>query len=268
MARMNDQAEVNSNQYYKQIGEFTMRGLFNMDGPVWQALGRLADLVILNLFFVITCIPIVTIGAATTALYSVTLKMVKDEDSYILKGYWKAFKENFRQSTIMWLVMLVTGIVLYMDFRIVSSMTASASKIYLVLLLAITLVMVMGILYIFPLQAKFYNTIKGTIKNAFLMALANLPYTAIITVITIGSIILTFINGTTLYYGLLIWLLIGFSIIAHLNSRFFMKVFDPYIEKLQVDDTASSGDISEEFSTVFKNLTPQELPEEDEEKDQ
>ena len=245
-----------------------MRGFFNMDGPVWQALGRLADLVILNLLFVISCIPVVTIGAAATALYSVTLKMVRDEDSYILKGYWKSFKENFKQSTIMWLVMLVIGIVLYVDFKVVGSMTASASKIYLVLLLAISLILVMGLVYIFPLQAKFYNTIKGTIKNAFLMALANLPYTAIIMVITIGSVILTFLNGTTMYYGLLIWILVGFSIIAHLNSRFFMKVFDPYIAKMQTDDTAASGDISEEFSTVFKNLTPQELPEENEEKDQ
>ena len=245
-----------------------MRGFFNMDGPVWQALGRLADLVILNLLFVISCIPVVTIGAAATALYSVTLKMVRDEESYILKGYWKSFKENFKQSTIMWLVMLVIGIVLYVDFRVVGSMTASASKIYLVLLLAISLILVMGVVYIFPLQAKFYNTIKGTIKNAFLMALANLPYTAIIMVITIGSVILTFLNGTTMYYGLLIWILVGFSIIAHLNSRFFMKVFDPYIAKMQTDDTAASGDISEEFSTVFKNLTPQELPEENEEKDQ
>ena len=245
-----------------------MRGLFNMDGPVWQALGRLADLVILNLLFVISCIPVVTIGAAATALYSVTLKMVRDEESYILKGYWKSFKENFKQSTIMWLVMLVIGIVLYVDFKVVGSMTASASKIYLVLLLAISLILVMGLVYIFPLQAKFYNTIKGTIKNAFLMALANLPYTAIIMVITIGSIILTFLNGTTMYYGLLIWLLVGFSIIAHLNSRFFMKVFDPYIAKMQTDNTSASGDISEEFSTVFKNLTPQELPEENEEKDQ
>lgn len=245
-----------------------MRGLFNMDGPVWQALGRLADLVILNLLFVISCIPVITIGAAATALYSVTLKMVRDEESYILKGYWKSFKENFKQSTIMWLVMLVIGIVLYVDFRVVGSMTASASKIYLVLLLAISLILVMGVVYIFPLQAKFYNTIKGTIKNAFLMALANLPYTAIIMVITIGSVILTFLNGTTMYYGLLIWILAGFSIIAHLNSRFFMKVFDPYIAKMQTDDTAASGDISEDFSTVFKNLTPQELPEENEEENQ
>ncbi|MGN0355079.1 MAG: hypothetical protein ACI4EI_08375, partial [Muricoprocola sp.] len=120
----------------------------------------------------------------------------------------------------------------------------------------------------FPLQAKFYNTIKGTVKNAFLMALANLPYTAIIMVITIGSVILTFLNSTTLYYGLLIWLLVGFSVIAYLNSRFFMKVFDPYIKKLQADETAASGDISEEFSSVFKNLSPQELPKENEEENQ
>ncbi|MGN0356148.1 MAG: YesL family protein, partial [Muricoprocola sp.] len=125
-----------------------MNGFFNMDGPVWQALGRLADLVILNLLFIISCIPIVTIGAATTALYSITLKMARNEESYIVKGYWKAFKENFKQSTIMWLVMLVAGIILYMDIKIVTSTTTSASKIYLILLLAITLILAMGIIYI------------------------------------------------------------------------------------------------------------------------
>lgn len=65
-----------------------MSSFFNMDSPVMRFLSRLCDLMILNILCLICCIPIVTIGASITALYSVTLKMVKGEDSYIAKGFF------------------------------------------------------------------------------------------------------------------------------------------------------------------------------------
>ena len=77
-----------------------MGRLFDTDNIVWRFLGRVADLVILNFLFLLCSIPIVTIGASWTALYSVTLKAVKNEESYIAKGFLEGFKENFKQSTI------------------------------------------------------------------------------------------------------------------------------------------------------------------------
>lgn len=72
-------------------------------------MGRAADLMILNIVFIICCLPIVTIGASLTALHYVTLKMVRNEESYIVKSFFKSFKQNFKQATIINLIMLLFG---------------------------------------------------------------------------------------------------------------------------------------------------------------
>ena len=81
-------------------------------------MGKLADLILLNLLFIICCIPIVTIGASITAMYYVTLKMVRNEESYLFRSFFKSFKQNLKQSTVIWLILLAVSIVLWMDFRI------------------------------------------------------------------------------------------------------------------------------------------------------
>ena len=88
-----------------------------MDSPVMRFLSRLCDLIILNLLCIVCCIPIITAGASITALFSVTLKMVKGEESYIAKGFFKGFKDNFKQATIIWLIVAAFGIFMYIDYR-------------------------------------------------------------------------------------------------------------------------------------------------------
>ena len=76
--------------------------MFKLDSPLMNFLGRVCDIMILNVLLIVFSIPIFTAGAAITAAYSVSYKMVKNEESYIIKGFWKAFKENFKQSTVIW----------------------------------------------------------------------------------------------------------------------------------------------------------------------
>ncbi|MBO5999901.1 MAG: YesL family protein, partial [Lachnospiraceae bacterium] len=71
-----------------------MGNLFSMDSPLMKVLSRVADLLILNLLTVVCCIPVITAGAAFSAMYYVLLKMVRGEEGYIVKQYFKAFKEN------------------------------------------------------------------------------------------------------------------------------------------------------------------------------
>lgn len=97
--------------------------LFNMDGPVFRFLGKLADLMILNVVFLICCLPIVTIGASLTALNYVSLKMAEGEEGYIVKSFFKSFRQNFVQSTLMWLITLAAGLILCLDFYIVKGVS-------------------------------------------------------------------------------------------------------------------------------------------------
>ena len=112
---------------------------FNLDSPFMRFLTKMADLIILNILYMICCIPIVTIGAASTALYTVSMKAVKNEESYIIRGYFKAFKENFKISTLTWLVALVIGIILTLDFRILPALPEAFAQILRVFLIAVSL---------------------------------------------------------------------------------------------------------------------------------
>ena len=98
-----------------------MNRLFNIDNPVMQFLSKMFDLVVLNLIFILSCIPVITIGASISALYYVCLKMLRGEDPYIWQNYWKAFRQNFKQSTIVWLLFLAAVVILGMDFYIINS---------------------------------------------------------------------------------------------------------------------------------------------------
>lgn len=208
-----------------------MSNFFNMDNGFFRALGRLADLMILNLLFIVCSLPIFTIGASTTAMYYVTLKMAENEEGYIARGFWKSFKQNFRQATIIWLILLFIGIVLLLDLFILNNSTGQMADVLRIIIIATFIFYLILTMYVFPTLARFYNSIRQTMKNAFIMAVANLPRTVAVFVITVGSVMLTFLNTYTLWYGSLIWVLAGFAAVAYANSFFLKKVFARYIPK-------------------------------------
>lgn len=225
-----------------------MRDFFNMDNPFFRALGRLADLMILNISFIIFSIPIFTIGASITGMYYVTLKMAENEEGYIFKGFWKSFKQNFKQATALWLIILGVGIVLLLDLQIIRNAQGTGFTVMRVMIIAVSAIYMMVALYVFPVLSRFYNTIRGTLKNSLLISIANFPYTILMLVITIAPVIVTFINGYTLWYGLLVWLLAGFSAITFANSFFMKKVLAKYMPKDETDASDPDHWVTEDIS--------------------
>ena len=212
-------------------------------------MGRVADLIILNLICLVCCIPIVTIGASLTALFYVTLKMVRNEESYIIKSFFKSFKENFKQSTIINLIMLVTAIMLFFDLNISHNLTGTLSQVLSCIFIAFTFLYLLVFLYIYPLQAKFYNTIKNTFSNSLLMAIRHLPQTIIMLIVSLIPVAVLFIPDIRIQATLLMLVfLMGMSVIAYINSKFFVKIFDKYIpeEKDSQDEEYPSENQSEE----------------------
>lgn len=96
-----------------------MSRFFNPDNPVMEFIAKIFDLVILNLIFIFSCVPIITIGASTSALSYVTLKMMRGEDPYIWRNFWKSFRQNFKQGTLVWIFSILIFIFLGMDFYII-----------------------------------------------------------------------------------------------------------------------------------------------------
>ena len=200
-------------------------------------MGKVADLCLLNLVCLACCIPIVTAGASITALYYVTLKMVRNEESYIFRSFFKSFKQNFRQATIIHLIMVAAAVLLYLDTNIVKVMGEPMSQIMSVIFAVFTLVYAMILLYLYPILAKFYNSVKNTFTNAILMAIRHLPYTIIMLIICALPLLIFFVPSLQMQMSLILLLLLfGMAVIAYLNSFFLVKIFDKYIPENSEED--------------------------------
>lgn len=174
-----------------------------------------------------------------TALHYVLLKMARDEEGYITKDYFKSFKLNFRQSTIIWLISVVFIVILYLDFRFLDLME---NKTFMfATLTAASVLLYCTLLYVFPILSHFENTIKGTVKNAFFMSILALPRTVVMVLVTLLPPAIIFF---VLKYGAMGWLIplvalfwIGAPgyVCAKLYSSVFRR-FEPETAQIENDD--------------------------------
>lgn len=210
-----------------------MRGFFNIDGPLISGLTKVADIFILNLLFILCSLPIFTIGASYTALYYVTLKMVKDEDCYTVKSFFKSFKLNFKQATGIWLIVVLAGAILYGDLKILGgeysqyiNMPSEIIKALSILLMAAGFIYIFTFVFVFPVLSRFDNSTINTFKNALFMSIKHFPSTIAIILITFVPLIFIYLEPRAL---ILIFVIIALS--AYCNSFFFVKIFVKYMPK-------------------------------------
>lgn len=199
---------------------------FNMmDNVVMRALSKLCDMVCLNIMWLVCCIPIVTIGASTTALYAVMLKLVKNEEGYIFRGFFKSFKSNFRQSTIIWLILLFLGAVWTVDLRLAGIMPGMVGTVLSAIFLILGFLLLSVMIYIFPLTARYENSIKATFKNALILTMTKMPYTLVMDAIVVAAVLASLWNIVTILFALPVWVLIGGALIAWVNSYILRRIF-------------------------------------------
>lgn len=211
--------------------------MFKLDSPLMNFLNKVADIMILNVLFLIFSIPFFTIGAAFSAAYYMAFKMVKDEETYIIKGFWKAFKDNFKQGTVIWLIVAVVLGILTVDFRIILYSGIKFAQWIRIAMIAVTFVILLGVMFLFPLQARFVNPVKNTIKNAFLMALSHLPTAVLlIAIYAVPVIVLYFVPQS-----LPIIILLAFGLVIYLKSFLLLRVFKRYEDAL-VDISSETSD--------------------------
>ena len=193
-----------------------MRDLFAIDGTIYHYMMRLYQLLILNLLFIICSLPIVTIGAALTALYDVTLKMHTHDEKTVATAYFKSFRKNFSQATQIWLMSLLVFTFAYL----MMSMTKGNPFISLPLLLLIVMT-VATLIYAFSLIAKFQNSTRIMLRNALLLAIQHAPYTIVMLVIAGVFCLYIPIN---LRWASLLSLLLTFSLTAFVQSHFIHRI--------------------------------------------
>ena len=203
-----------------------MGGIFNPESGLMKGLSYMGDLMILNFLYMLCCIPVITIGPAAAALYTIALKMAKEEDAGIVKPFFKAFKENFRKALVIWIIFLLLGAVIWFGSGVVKADPQKFPFIISAVYTAVAIAAWLTVSWVFALQARYENTIKNTIKNAFILGAAN-PLKSLVIMLLTALIPGLFLFATYIFLRLsVIWFLLGFSGTAVINSVLMHKAFD------------------------------------------
>lgn len=176
-----------------------------------------------------------------TALNYVVLKMVRNEDGYLTRSYFKSFKQNFKQATIIWLIVLAAIIVLTGDFYILRYTLLEFPVWIKVALFAVGILFLIAIMHLFPALAKFDNTIRNTFKNSFLMGILSLPKTILMIVCWIAPTVI----GLLVYQILPLVFVLGISLPAYMCALLYNKTFKRF-EPEEVQDSEWTVDLEEE----------------------
>lgn len=232
-----------------------MSSFFDLDSPMMRFLNRVADIVILNLVALICCIPIVTIGASLTALHYVTLKMARDEEGYIIRSFFKSFKQNFKQATGIWMIFVGVFAVLYVDFWILQEEVGTFFLVMRGVLLVATVLALFTFLYVWPVLSKFDNTVLRTIKNALFISILQLPRTVVIIVMNVLPFVLLY-SQKGAPFVLLFGLSVPALVTGYLNDKFFAK--------LEGRDETAEGEAKEELPEIAIEESTEEAVEETE----
>lgn len=205
--------------------------LLNEDNIIHIFLNKLGDIIVANLLFLVCCIPIITIGPALTALYHCMLRTVKGNNNGTTKIFFRAFKENFRQSLIVWLGLLAVGFILFLNIRFLQNTASVVSKPLFYVSLGIAGLVIILALYIFPVIAAFANTTVNLLKNAYVFAFLHFPSTLAIAVITILPMFMTYRDIKLMPLYACCWFFFGFGLTAYVNSLLLYRMFKPFLEK-------------------------------------
>lgn len=148
-------------------------------------LGRVGDILILHFAFLICSLPLITIGASLSAAIYTGMKLAAGKEGYVLSNFFKGFKDNFKRSTLYWIIALLTGAGIWFSYGYWSAFGGTIGMMFSIIVIVLAFVWTMTMLYLFGVQAKFYNTIRATIKNAFLMSVRHFHITLLMVIILV-----------------------------------------------------------------------------------
>ena len=206
-----------------------MGKLFNLDAPIVQWLGKVGQMMVSTVIWLLCCLPVVTIGAATVALYRIMFNL-KEDRSCALKVYFQTFRESFWKATALWLLMLVCcAILLGLYFVMVQVENMILRMVVLAIFCLLFFTVYFYSLYAFPLTAYFENTLAGTIRNAIGMSIGNLRYTIIACAVTLIPLVMAILVPKLFLQMLYLWMILGPGALAYGVCCALSPVFQRYI---------------------------------------
>lgn len=194
---------------------------FNVDNPVWRFVGNLADFFVLSVLWEVCCLPVVTIGASTTALYYVTMKMARNREGELIRSFFASFRQNLRQGIALWAGYLVAGVLIGLNLLL---MIQNGSLISGAVFISCTVLAILWALtetMQFPLLARCDNTVPALFKMGAAITVRNLPAVAaaLITKAAFAAV------GVFLFWPLL---LLAPGLSAYCNAFLFNRILSKY----------------------------------------
>ena len=191
----------------------------------FKGMEKVADLIVINLLFILCSLPIVTIGASATAMHY-SLRRWREGQGSLAKDFFKSFRLNFRQATILWLAFLLLGAVLALNFWMISSWTGSMYQVAMVLLIVASSVLLAWAGVVFPFLARFDNRTFQIAKNALLIALISPGKSIAAMAMNILPVALAAVLPGVFLILSVLWLGILCSACGHGVQLMFAPVFD------------------------------------------
>lgn len=216
--------------------------LFDPDSPIMSFLARVADLVILNVLWLLCCLPVVTAGASTTAMYHVVRHLQEESISSVTRDFFRSFKSDFRQATPVYLLLLIPTAAVVMNAWILSAQSSDVVPVYVRAIWMVSALMLTFVVsFVYPVMAYFDDTVWKTLRTAAVLAVAKLPRTVLISAINLLPIIMLFVSLPFFLRSSIFWLLIGGSLTAYLNMLILRPVFKKIIDERPDADAPDSA---------------------------
>lgn len=197
---------------------------FNPENRFWAFMERVTDICVLSFFWFLFSIPVVTAGAATTALFQYTLRLTADEEGYVWKTFREGFKKNFGQATILWIGAVLVGAFLAFDLWCCQFLAPLGAVRFFAffLLIGAIFVYLLTMIYLFPLLAFFHVDTRKVIRDSFVMSVGNLHVSVTILVIYGITAVVTYFFPMLFMF----WFALG----CYVASFFYRFIFYKYIK--------------------------------------
>lgn len=227
---------------------------FSVDSPIYKFMNRLFDIFKLNMMWLLCSIPIVTMGAATTAAYTITLKMIDEKEGYIAGPFWKEFKANLKKGSIMGIILLVGIYAIYLDIQLYQHAERN-NTLFLIVAIAGIFLLVMHMIYAFPLLARYENSVINTLRNSYSIAAKFLGRTFFLLFLLLLEALVFDWNYATRFLNILVGPATMMLTVSGFAMQFF-RIIERENEMKEVDD--EDGDVEE----AEQNEETEELTEE------
>lgn len=224
-----------------------------LKGSLKRFLTDLFDLMFLGILWLVCSLPVITVGPATTALYSVMLKVARGEPAATFSEFFRSYKANFKQSLFFGLILLAGAAIIAGDFYYGWNVEGPQHKLFLIVSGIAAAVWLTYFIYVFALQARYENTFKGQIKNAFLLAFVKPGRTVLMWLVTLSPVLLyLFLPYIAVAYIGWTFLIFGISLPAYVNARILCGIFD----SIQEAQASASG--GTEAAQIDSGADPEE----------